>query len=130
MSDKAPQTIFIVDDDADIRTSLSRAMRLQGHRVESYSSGQAFLEAYDPERQGCLLLDQGMPNMTGLELQQVLIDRGITLPTIFMSGHGGVDHSVQAMKNGALDFLAKPFPQKRLVQQIKIALALNAQAGT
>lgn len=130
MSEKTPQTIFIVDDDADIRTSLSRAMRLQGHNVETYSSGQEFLEAYDPNKQGCLLLDQGMPNMTGLELQQVLIDRGITLPIIFMTGHGGIDHSVQAMKNGALDFLAKPFPQKQLVQRIKVAFAMNSRAET
>jgi len=111
------QTIYIVDDDEDIRTSLSRAMKIRGYNVETYASGQAFLDA--------LLLDQGMPNMTGLELQRRLVDMGHNIPTIFMSGHGGIEHSAQAMKMGAIDFLEKPFPQKLLAMRIKVALGLE-----
>jgi len=119
------QTVYIVDDDEDIRQSLERAMLLRGYLVETYASGQAFLDNFDPEKPGCLLLDQGMPHMTGLELQKILVDRDYTIPIIFMSGHGGVDHSVQAMRLGAIDFLEKPFSQKRLVQLIKAALGIK-----
>ena len=127
MSSSSP-TIFIVDDDIDVRTSLSRALRMRGFEVETFSSALKFLETYDPERTGCLLLDQGMPHMTGLELQEKLREREYPIPIIFMTGHGGVNQSVQAMKHGAIDFLEKPFRQDFLVERIHVALEVGAQA--
>ena len=116
-------TVFIVDDDPDIRSSLSRALRLRGFTVESFSSAIAFLETYDCTRPGCLILDQGLPGMTGLELQTHLNDQGHGIPIIFITGHGGVPESVQAMKGGAIDFLEKPFRQAELIERINAALA-------
>lgn len=114
--------IFLVDDDPDIRTSLSRALRLRGYHVDMFPSAQAFLDAHDTSLPGCLILDYGMPNMDGLELQRHLSDHGIDLPIIFITGHGGVPETVQAMKMGAVDFLEKPFKQSVLIERIDAAL--------
>ncbi len=119
--------IFIVDDDDDIRASLSRALRTRGYTVEVFASAQAFLDSDATDRHGCLILDYGMPEMTGLELQQHLWKRGFKLPIIFITGHGGVPEAVEAMKYGALDFLEKPFRQDMLIKRIDAALALDVQ---
>ncbi|MBW4710199.1 response regulator [Roseobacter sp. YSTF-M11] len=119
--------IFIVDDDEDIRASLSRALRTRGYATEAFASAQAFLDAYHPEQSGCLILDYGMPAMSGLELQELLVTKGISLPIIFITGHGGVPESVRAMKLGAIDFLEKPFRQEVLIKQIDAALELDAK---
>lgn len=118
-------TVFIVDDDPAIRASLLRALRLRGFEAEAYPSAAAFLDAYDDARSGCLILDHGMPDMTGLELQAHLNGQGRTIPTIFITGHGGVPESVQAMKGGAIDFLEKPFRQSDLIERVHTALALS-----
>lgn len=118
------QTVFIVDDDAAIRTSLSRALRKRGYVVEVFDSALAFLEAHDGACSGCLILDQGMPGMTGLELQEHLAAAGHSLPIIFITGHGGVPESVQAIKRGAVDFLEKPFRQSVLIERIDAALEM------
>lgn len=117
-----PPVVFIVDDDPDIRSSLSRALRLRGHTVESFETADAFLERYDSSMFGCLILDQGLPGMTGLELQRHMNNQGIPLPIIFITGHGGVPESVQAIKGGAIDFLEKPFRQTELIERINAAL--------
>lgn len=117
-----PRTVFVVDDDPAIRTSLSRALELRGFDVEAFDSAAAFLAAYDETRLGCLILDYGMPGMNGLELQQHLNDHDSPLPIIFVTGHGGIPESVQAMKGGAIDFLEKPFRQSDLVERIRTAL--------
>lgn len=119
--------IFIVDDDDDIRTSLSRALRTRGYRTEIFSSAQAFLDSDSPAKHGCLILDHGMPGMTGLELQQHLIRKGRKLPIVFITGHGGVPEAVEAMKYGAIDFLEKPFRQETLVKHIESAFAMDAK---
>ena len=119
--------IFLVDDDADIRASLSRALGLRGYTVRTFASAQAFLDGYDDTVGGCLLLDYGMPNMNGLQLQKHLRDRGSRLPIIFITGHGGVPESVEAMKMGAVDFLEKPFKQSVLIEQIETALDADAK---
>lgn len=119
--------VFIVDDDEVIRTSLSRALTMRGFSVRSYASAEAFLAAYDPDEPGCLVLDYGMPQMTGLELQQRLVDEDKPIPIIFVTGHGGVPESVQAMKLGAIDFLEKPFKQETLIDRIGIAFEADAQ---
>ncbi|MGC3937558.1 response regulator transcription factor [Roseobacter sp. EG26] len=119
--------VFIVDDDDDIRTSLSRALRTRGYLTETFSSATDFLDACGPDQSGCLILDYGMPGMSGLELQELLVTRGYSLPVIFITGHGGVPESVRAMKLGAIDFLEKPFRQEVLIKQIDAALELDAQ---
>lgn len=114
-------TVFLIDDDEDVRTSLSRALLKRGFQVQTFSDALQFLAAYDPSEPGCLVLDYGLPQMDGLELQQTLSDRQISIPIIFISGHGGVPQSVQAMKGGAVDFLEKPFRQNVLVDCINHA---------
>lgn len=113
--------IYVVDDDAAIRLSLERGLTARGMTVRAHASALSFLEEYDGASSGCLILDYGMPGMNGLELQQRLIDRGAPLSIIFITGHGGVPESVQAIKGGAVNFLEKPFSQSALVEQIKIA---------
>lgn len=119
--------VFIVDDDADIRASLSRALETRGYATQTFPSASAFLDAYNPDRSGCLILDYGMPEMTGLQLQKLLISHGYAIPTIFITGHGGVPESVEAMKMGAIDFLEKPFRQETLIRQIDAALEIDAK---
>lgn len=120
-------TVFVVDDDDDIRRSLTRSLEKRGYRVECFASAQEFLRGHDRNRSGCLVLDYGMPGMNGLELQRELNDRGATLPIIFITGHGGIPESVQAIKAGAVDFLEKPFRQQVLTDRIDTALRLEAQ---
>lgn len=119
-----PRTVFIVDDDPAIRASLSRALILRGYEVEVFASAAAFLDGYDDSRLGCLILDHGMPGMSGLELQARLNAEGRMIPIIFITGHGGVPESVQAMKGGAIDFLEKPFRQGDLIERIQQALEM------
>ncbi len=119
--------VFIVDDDEDIRTSLSRALNMRGYNTQAFASAQAFLESYETEQSGCLILDFGMPEMSGLDLQRVLVERGRSIPIIFITGHGGVPEAVEAMKYGAVDFLEKPFRQETLINRIDAALKLNEQ---
>lgn len=123
MTSDASHMVYIVDDDADVRSSLLRAMRIRGFPAEAFSTAAEFLESYDQNRIACLILDQGMPNMTGLELQKHLNANGVSLPVIFITGHGGIPESVQAMKGGAVDFLEKPFRQTELMECIQNALS-------
>lgn len=125
MTERQP-TVFVVDDDEDIRKSLTRALEKRGYTVNSFASANTFLSEYDPEVPGCLLLDHGMPDMTGLELQEDLASRGHAIPIIFITGHGGVPESVQAIKAGAIDFLEKPFKQDVLLERIQTALETDA----
>lgn len=119
--------VFLVDDDADIRGSLSRALGLRGYQVKSFDSASAFLESYEARISGCLILDYGMPGMNGLQLQKHLRDSGSSLPVIFITGHGGIPESVEAMKMGAVDFLEKPFKQSVLIERIEEALETDAK---
>ena len=120
--------VFLVDDDDRIRTSLARALRKRGFEVVTFASAEAFLADYDASQPGCLVLDYGMPGLNGLELQQHLSDQSIAIPIIFISGHGGVPETVQAMKGGAVDFLEKPFRQPTLVACIEEAFANDLKA--
>ncbi|EAQ02325.1 two component transcriptional regulator, LuxR family protein [Pseudooceanicola batsensis HTCC2597] len=123
MPDSKP-LVFVVDDDQDVRTSLSRALDQRGMQVETFPAAEAFLAAYDGERPACVVLDYGMPGMNGLELLEVLNQRQLPLGVVFITGHGGVPESVQAMKGGAVDFLEKPFRQPVLIERIQAALDL------
>ncbi|OWU82878.1 LuxR family transcriptional regulator [Oceanicola sp. 22II-s10i] len=124
--------VYIVDDDQDIRTSLTRALRQRGFEVEAYDSAASFLASCDGSHVACLVLDYGMPEVNGLELQADLNARGWPLGVVFITGHGGVRESVQAMKGGAIDFLEKPFRQSELVDRIRAALdyAASRQADS
>jgi len=120
-------TVFVVDDDAAVRDSLTLLVRTVGLRGESYSSGPEFLEAYDPTRPGCLVLDVRMPRMSGLELQQELEKLHSTLPIIFLTAHGDVQMAVTAVKAGALDFIQKPFREQDLLDKIHHAIEEDAR---
>lgn len=117
------QTVFLVDDDQGMRDSLTLILELAGYRVRSYASPMEFLDDYSAEDRGCLLLDQRMPEMSGLDLQGVLLERGCLLPIIFLSAFGDVPTTVRAIQGGAIDFLEKPATTEVLLQRIQTALA-------
>lgn len=119
--------IFIVDDDASIRKSLSRLLTTAGYQVESFSSATEFLEKNKSAHKGCLVLDLSMPGLNGLELQDELLKRNLELSIVFITGHGDIRSSVRAMKNGAIDFLPKPFDQAEILQAVERALVKNVQ---
>ncbi len=117
-----PATIFVVDDDDAVRTSLRLLLRSVGLPVETFGSAQAFLDAFDAERAGCLVLDIRMPGMSGLELQQRLNEIHAIIPIVFITGHGDVPMAVEAMQHGAVDFIQKPFRDQDLIDRINQAL--------
>lgn len=121
MPDKAP-VIHIVDDEPDIRDSLSMLVRSVGYAAQTYASGADFLQRYRAGAPGCLLLDVRMPGLSGLELQERLAAGGAALPTIIMTGHGDVPMAVRAMKAGAFDFLEKPFNDQVVLERIGQAI--------
>jgi FixJ family two-component response regulator len=120
-------TVYLVDDDAAVRKSLSRLLRVKGYGVQAYSSPQEFLEQHDPLAPGCALLDVAMPGLNGLSLQQALTARGSHRPVIFITGEGDVPTSVRAMKAGALDFLTKPVKEKDLLEAVERAKTRDAE---
>jgi FixJ family two-component response regulator len=115
-------TVFIVDDDPAVLKSLSRLLRASQFNVVTFGSPQEFLERHDPHTPGCLVLDVAMPGLNGLELQEALTAKGSAIPIIFLTGHGDIPMSVQAMKRGALDFLTKPVHDKDLLKAVEAAL--------
>ena len=119
------QTVFIVDDDEGVRDGLSLLLATVGVSCELYESAQAFLDAYDADKRGCLVLDIRMPGMTGLQLQQKLAQIGSVLPVIFITGHGDIPMAVEAMRRGALDFIRKPFREHDLLERINEALNID-----
>ncbi len=119
-------TVFIVDDDEQIRRSCEVLVRHAGLRSEQFSSGREFLDAYDPARPGCLVLDVRMPDMSGLQLQQELNRRGAVIPVIFITGVAEVPEAVEAMQHGAFDFLQKPIGAQALLERLRRALAFDA----
>ena len=119
------QTIFVVDDEPDVRAALSMLIRSVGLKPEIYENPQAYLDAYDPERAGCLVLDMRMPGMSGLDLQEKLANMGLHPPIIMISGHGEIPNAVQAVKSGAIDFLQKPVGDQLLLDRIQQALRID-----
>jgi RNA polymerase sigma factor (sigma-70 family) len=114
--------IYVVEDDPSFRKSMERLIRASGFKVIAFESANSFLSQPRLERPACLLLDVRLPDIDGLALQQKLIEKGSNLPIIFMTGHGSIPMSVQAMKKGAVDFLPKPFEAKDLRSAILKAL--------
>jgi len=115
--------VFVVDDDASMRAALKRAFLAADVRVEAFASGPELLDTCDFGRRGVLLLDVLMPGMDGLELQTALRERGVKLPVIFLTGSGDIPVAVEAMRNGAVDFLEKPFDNADLVDRVRRAFA-------
>ena len=124
---KTPPTVFVVDDDESVRSSLKFLLRSVSLDSRAFGSAQEFLEAHDPTQPGCLILDVRMPGRSGLELQQELNRRGATIPVIFITGHGDVPMAVEAMQHGAHDFLQKPFKDEDLIERVRRALARDAR---
>ena len=122
------KTVFVVDDDEGVRTSLGILLDSAGYQAVSYPSAIEFLAHYDSGHAGCLLLDMRMPGMSGMDLLQELSRRGAFLPVIFITGHGDVPMAVEAMKTGAFDFLQKPFSPRDLLERLERALASDGEA--
>ena len=127
MSNTQEQTVFVVDDDAAVRDSIQELAESVGLQAEGYPSARAFLDTFQPQRPGCLVLDVRMAEMSGLVLQQRLNELGAKIPVIVLTGHGDVSMAVQAMKAGAIDFIQKPYPEQALLDSINAALAVDAE---
>jgi len=121
------QTIFVVDDEPDVRAALGMLIKSVGLKPEIYETPQDYLDAYDPERPGCLVLDMRMPGMSGLDLQAKLASMGLHPPIIMISGHGEIPNAVQAVQSGAIDFLQKPVSDQLLLDRIQQALRLDTE---
>jgi len=120
-------TIFIVDDDREVRQAVALLMESVGLAVETYGSADEFLEAFDAQRPGCLILDVRMPGMSGLELQARLAAEPLHPPVIIVTGHGDVPMAVRAVQGGAVDFIEKPFNDQALLDSVHRALELDAR---
>lgn len=118
--------VFIVDDEEQIRESISFEMKSVGYKTRTFESAKDFLDGYDPEIPGCLILDVRMQKMSGLELQDTLNERGIKIPVIVISGHADVGMAVRAMKANAMDFLQKPVSGQTLLDLVNKALTKDA----
>ncbi len=117
------KTIFLVDDEADLRKALNRLLGAEGYAVAEFGSAEDFLATLPPNRAGCVLLDLAMPGIDGLEAQRQMVARGSTLPVVFLTAQGGLPESVRAVKAGAVDFLAKPVRRDDLLRAIDAAFA-------
>ena len=121
--------IFVVDDEADVRASISDVLEADGHRVEAFADAEQFLENYQAGHEGCLLLDANLPGMGGIELLDRLRSLGDLVPAIMMTGNGDVDLAVAAMKAGACDFIEKPVSRDALLATIDRAIAQSHDIG-
>jgi FixJ family two-component response regulator len=125
MTARPTPTVFVVDDYAPVRRSISRLLRAAGFAVAAFASAEEFLAQYDPQTLGCLVLDLAMPTLNGLELHHILAKAGSLLPIIFLTGTADIPKSVQAMKHGASDFLTKPVNDEDLLAGVRVAIEKN-----
>jgi len=123
----AQALVIVVDDDEAVRSSTRLLLKSVGLPAVTYSSAQEFLDNYDSQQPGCVVLDVRMPGMSGLELQQFLNLRGAVIPVIFITGHGDIPMAVEAMQQGAFDFLQKPFRDQDLIDRVQRALARDRE---
>jgi FixJ family two-component response regulator len=129
MADQAP-TVYIVDDDEAVRESLGLLLESVDQVSGSFASATDFLDAYNDDMAGCMVLDIRMPGMNGMELQRKLNELNSILPIIFVTGHGDVPMAVEAMQHGAVDFIQKPYREQDLLDKINQALSLDQQQRT
>ena len=126
MTEPAP-VVYVVDDDPDVLKGIERLLESAGLAVAAFASPRRFLERYDPDAAGCLVLDLEMPGLSGLELQAMLEQRASHLPIVFLTGRGDIAASVRAMKLGAADFLTKPVDADDLIAAVDAALERNRE---
>jgi FixJ family two-component response regulator len=119
-------TVFVVDDEAGMRRALARLLQAEGLTVRSFETAADFLDALSSDEVGCVVLDVAMPGLDGLQVQQRLAQRGTRLPIVFLTGHGDIPMSVQAVKAGAVDFLTKPVRGDELLRAVRSALDQSA----
>ncbi len=124
-----PPLVFVVDDDRSVRTSLANLLAAEDYAVETFASAAAFLERVPYAGPSCLILDVRLPGLDGLALQQQLAERGFGEQIVFITGHGDLPTGIRAMKNGAVDFLAKPFDDEALLAAVAQALERSAAAS-
>lgn len=122
MASEAEATVFVVDDDPSIRTSTARLVRSAGLKVMTFGSAAEYLETPQPEGPACLVLDVRLPGQSGLDLQRELSGAGIQIPIIFVTGHGDIPMTVRAMREGAIEFLTKPYRKNDLLGAIRAAI--------
>ena len=120
-------TVFVIDDDPQVRRAVGRLLTSAGHRVELFGSAIQFLESTDGDRPGCLVIDLRLPGLDGIDLFNLLHTTGKSIPMVFLTGYGDVPTSVQAMKAGAVDFLTKPVDEDELLEAIGRALVRDVQ---
>jgi len=119
--------VYLIDDEFSVRDSLTLVLETGGLRVKSFESAEDFLRNYNNEYPSCLILDVKMPCMSGLELQEELLKRNISIPIIFISGHAGISQSAKAFRAGAVDFLEKPFDHEVLLARITEVIQKNIE---
>ena len=129
MSGKAPpQVVFVIDDDASMREAISRLLHAIGLAVRTFGSAREFLSTLLPDIPACVVLDVRLPGSSGLDLQREMVERGIHVPIIFITGHGDIPMSVQAMKAGAVEFLTKPFRDQDLLDAVRSGIQVDRKA--
>ena len=121
------QVVFVIDDDASMRDAVSRLLNAVGLTVQTFASAREFLAGKLPDVPGCAVLDVRLPGLSGLDLQREMVERGIHIPVIFITGHGDIPMSVQAMKAGAVEFLTKPFRDQDLLDAVRAGIQLDRQ---
>lgn len=121
MTFRSAPTVFVIDDDADVRLSIQGLLKAAGIRSESFETAEAFLRNKESDGPCCLVLDVSLPGVSGLELQRKLADAGVRIPIIFLTGHGDIPMTVKALKSGAMEFLTKPFDDQDLLNAIQQA---------
>jgi FixJ family two-component response regulator len=121
-------TVFVVDDDDDVRVSIAELLRSVGLRAETFATAREFLGRERGDGPSCLVLDLQLPGMDGLDVQRELARSGDSMPIIFLTGHGDIPTTVKAMKSGAVEFLTKPFDDEHLLDAIRQALARDQVA--
>ena len=121
------QVVFVIDDDASMRNAVSRLLNAVGLTVQTFASAREFLAGRLPDVPGCAVLDVRLPGLSGLDLQREMVERGIHIPVIFITGHGDIPMSVQAMKAGAVEFLTKPFRDQDLLDAVRSGIQLDRQ---
>lgn len=124
----AEPTVFVVDDDPGVRDAVRLLLRSVGLPALQFASAAEFLQEFDPDAPGCIVLDLRMPGMSGRELQKRLLEMGSRTPIIFVTAHGDVPTAVDAVKDGAVDFIQKPFPDQKLLDMIHEALELDRRS--
>lgn len=129
MNSSISATVFVVDDDADVRGAMQRVLKTVGLQAETFATANDFLQRNLPKGPSCLILDIRLPGMSGLDVQQKLIATGARIPIIFITAHADVPLAVKAMKSGAVEFLTKPFRNQDLVDAVQQALARDEAAS-